>query len=158
MAAYLELGIAHSLDFGSPHGGLEYTLSAMQKLFSMFPRGAPGLALMLMRLFFGAVLIVDASNASSAHSTILACVFIACALTILAGFITPVAAILAALAETAVLNAHVAQIALLEVAPIVVAVSLALLGPGAYSIDARLFGRRLMQFGPGLNDGREVDR
>ena len=32
----------------------------MQKLFSMFPRGAPGIALLLLRLFVGLALICDA--------------------------------------------------------------------------------------------------
>ena len=46
----------------SDHGPApaKYTLPAMQKLFSMFPRGAPGVALLLLRLFAGAQLAADA--------------------------------------------------------------------------------------------------
>jgi hypothetical protein len=33
----------------------------------------------------------------------------------------------------------------------VIAVALALLGPGAYSLDAKMFGRRLIEFGPDVD-------
>ena len=133
---------------------MEYTLPAMQKLFSMFPRGAPGLALLLLRLFVGAVLVCDAVTAVSALNEVLVYVLVACALAVVVGFVTPIAAVLAALIETIGLNAHVIQIALHSFAPIVIGIALALLGPGAYSVDARMFGRRLLEFGPGVNDDR----
>jgi uncharacterized membrane protein YphA (DoxX/SURF4 family) len=90
----------------------------------------------------------------SALNEILVYVLVACALAVVVGFVTPIAAVLAALIETIGLNAHVIQIALHSFAPIVIGIALALLGPGAYSVDARMFGRRLMEFGPGVNDDR----
>lgn len=105
---------------------------------------------MLLRLFLGAVLVGDAVTAVSALNALLACVLVACALAVVIGFMTPIAALLAALIETMGLSAHVIQVALF--APMVIGVALALLGPGAYSLDARVFGRRLMEFGPGAND------
>lgn len=127
---------------------MEYTLLGMQKLFSMFPRGAPGLALLLLRLFVGAVLVGDAVTVVSALNVILVCMLVACALAVVVGFMTPIAAVLAALIEAIGLNALFIQLALHSFAPIVIGIALALLGPGAYSLDARLFGRRLMEFGP----------
>lgn len=129
---------------------MEYTLPAMQKLFSMFPRGAPGLALLLLRLFVGALLVADALTAVSVRNEVLVCVLVVCAVALVVGFCTPIAAGLTALIGTIGLSAHL--IALHSFAPIVIGIALALLGPGAYSFDARLFGRRLMEFGPGVDD------
>ena len=131
----------------------------MQKLFSMFPNGAPGLALLLLRLFVGAVLICDAVTAAAELNVVQLCVYLACAFALAVGVLTPIAAVLAALIETIGLNAHVVQIALYSFGPILIAISLALLGPGAYSLDARLFGRRLIEFGPGVDDDHpDADR
>lgn len=131
---------------------MEYTLPAMQKLFSMFPSGAPGLALLLLRLFVGALLVCDAMTAVSLRNEVLVYVLVVCAMALLVGFITPIAAVLTALIGTIGLNADSMQIALHSLAPIVIAVALAFLGPGAYSVDARLFGRRLLEFGPDVSD------
>lgn len=126
----------------------------MQKLFSMFPRGAPGLALLLLRLYVGALLISDALTAGATLNVILVCVLVASALAVVVGVLTPIAAVLGALIEAIGLNAHLIQIALHSCAPIVIGGALALLGPGAYSLDARIFGRRLMEFGPGADEDR----
>lgn len=126
----------------------------MQKLFSMFPRGAPGVALLLLRLFAGAQLGMDAMVALSEPNLFLAVVLVACTLAIVAGLTTPIAALLAALIETTGVSTDSTQAALHSFAPIVIAIALALLGPGAFSIDARLFGRRLVEFGPEIEDDR----
>ena len=132
----------------------DHTLAPMQKLFSMFPRGAPGLALLLLRLFVSAELVSDALTVLSDLNLVLVGALVACALAIAAGFMTPIAAILAVLIETIGLGTYSAQVALHSLAPVVTGIALALLGPGAYSIDARVFGRRLMEFGPDVDDDR----
>jgi uncharacterized membrane protein YphA (DoxX/SURF4 family) len=147
------LGIAKSLDFGSPHGIPKYTLSAMQKLFSMFPSGSPGLALLLLRLFVGAVLLSDALTTVSAFSGFSVCVLVGCALALIVGYLTPIAAVLASVTEAAIGPiTHLGNLTLHSLAPMVIGIALALLGPGAYSLDARIFGRRLVEFGPDIDE------
>lgn len=114
----------------------------------MFPRGAPGIALLLLRLFAGAELVADAKAGLTELHVVVLGVLIACALAIVMGLATPIASILAAIVEAIVLYAHGSLSALHPSAPIVISVALALLGPGAWSIDARLFGRRLVEFDP----------
>jgi uncharacterized membrane protein YphA (DoxX/SURF4 family) len=64
---------------------------------------------------------------------------LACAACLLAGFMTPVIAIAVTIGASALVLSGLLH-SLIEV--IVLAVTLALLGPGAFSLDARMFGRR----------------
>lgn len=94
----------------------------MQRLFSSFPDGRPGAGLLILRITVAAGMVVQTGSALA--------LFVAVPLA--AGFMTPAAAAVAA------------AMALLYDAPSIaaIAVALALLGPGAFSVDARLFGRR----------------
>lgn len=124
----------------------------MQKLFSMFPRGAPGVALLLLRLFLGAVLLRSALPEVSGHPTVLGAMPVVLAVALIAGLTTPIVTTLVALFELFTLHELDADIALRSFAPAVIAIALALLGPGAYSIDAHLFGRRLIDLGPDISE------
>ncbi len=78
-----------------------------------------------------------------------ALIAVASGLSLLVGLFTPVGGVLAALCcmAVALLLIPVDNLDALEIRPMallvaVIAVSLGLLGPGAFSIDSRLFGRR----------------
>jgi uncharacterized membrane protein YphA (DoxX/SURF4 family) len=78
------------------------------------------------------------------HASIPGVASILLSLALLVGLFTPVVALLAAAVETAMLGASAsAGIALMLQGP-VICVALALLGPGSYSLDARLFGSRVV--------------
>jgi Na+-transporting NADH:ubiquinone oxidoreductase subunit NqrE len=62
------------------------------------------------------------------------------------GLFTPVTATLSAIAELAIGHFSSGAIAALHICAMLVAVALAMLGPGAYSLDAKLFGRQQMIF------------
>jgi uncharacterized membrane protein YphA (DoxX/SURF4 family) len=117
----------------------------VQRLYSMFPAHLPGLALVALRFALAAVFISDA-EVRFAHLlpgwAMPFCWLIGVLLAL--GILTPIAAALAAAFELTGL-VHVGHVqSPLALLPLIVAVSVATLGPGAYSIDARLFGRRVV--------------
>ena len=111
----------------------------------MFPQGGPGLALSLLRLSVVASLIVIATHHPALAQARWAVAAVALASLCLAiGFLTPAMSVIAAAAAVVDIAAGshgqgfvVSLVLLLDAA------ALGLLGPGAYSIDARLFGRRV---------------
>lgn len=117
----------------------------LQRLFSMFPGGWPGLALLILRLAVSGLLIQDAISGllgQSRPEVILHHLICGCAGLFLAvGLWTPIVGMVVAVVEvwTALLGTvHWRSVALLAI----VGVALAMLGPGTWSIDARLFGRK----------------
>jgi|HubBroStandDraft_6_1064221.scaffolds.fasta_scaffold115050_2 putative oxidoreductase len=110
--------------------------TALQRLFSMFPNGWPGLALLLLRVAAGILLIYD-----GAVPLILRAVAIGAGSLLLLGLWTPVAGVLVTCAEMCFLLLGTAdpRSSILLGA---VGAALVALGPGALSIDARLFGRK----------------
>ena len=121
----------------------------MQRLFSMFPRAAPGVALVLLRAAVAASLWTahPFALASIPHVwQVVATVSVTGAL--LVGVMTPVAAGFCALVDLAEWVSLPAAIAP-SLNGAATAAALTLLGPGAYSVDAVLFGRRVFVVAPG---------
>ena len=124
-------------------------------MFLTFPDGWPGAGLLLLRATAGIVMIIQADiyfagkHDLSALVLIAAMVGVAIGSLLLIGCLTRFAAVVAGLAilSSAFFHAFGSHIQLGEtpMTPILVIVIVAAvicLGPGAFSVDARLFGRR----------------
>jgi putative oxidoreductase len=126
----------------------------MQRLFSTFPSGWPGLGLLLLRLIVGIALVClvaiglfgpDGDRVTIAPDLVAA----AGGILLIAGLWTPATGAVIALNELWIafsvyfshLDGHWTHIFLA-----VLTAAVAMLGPGAYSIDARLFGRKRFDF------------
>ena len=115
----------------------------------MFPLGAAGVALLILRVSVAATLVFD----GTAHWVLLTSFWIALAFavpTILLclGLLTPFCSALSCLVLLVVLIANRGQDDFHLVIAILNGGILSVLGPGAYSIDARIFGRRLLTLPP----------
>jgi putative oxidoreductase len=127
----------------------------MRRLYSSFASGAPGAGLLLMRAAAGTALVVCGAvllgRAPQLLSAMQAVGAAGLGVLLLLGLWTPVAGTLAALAalwagfmEPSPHDGYYALLATLGAA-------LALLGPGAWSVDARLFGWKRVEIGRGGN-------
>jgi uncharacterized membrane protein YphA (DoxX/SURF4 family) len=116
----------------------------MQRLFSMFPQGGPGVALFLLRLSVAAMFLMNLEINHWIFSGVIR-VFIIGVISVLLilGFLTPLASILVCVTAAGNLLIGFGSEHYVYLFAIVNAAALALLGPGAYSVDARLFGRRV---------------
>ena len=116
----------------------------LQRLFSTFADGWPGGGILLLRLLAGGALVTRglADTSSGIHpSPILSLGGAAAGILILAGLWTPVVGVLAGAAEAWIAVTHPGtQSWAIMLAGL--AISLAMIGPGAWSIDARLYGRK----------------
>ena len=118
----------------------------MQRLFSTFPQGLPGIGLVLLRAAVAIPLvqqaIVGLLNASPPAP--LGLVAAGAALLLLVGLWTPMAGVLVAVAELGLALSHPAE-PWTFVHFGTLGAALAMLGPGGWSADARLFGRKRIQ-------------
>jgi hypothetical protein len=116
----------------------------------MFPQGGPGVALLLLRISVAAVFLLNAAsylNVSSISLLFAGAVLASVSLTV--GFLTPYLSVVACAAALAHMLLGPGADNLIYITPVIDAAALTLLGPGAYSVDAGLFGRRVTVISPG---------
>jgi hypothetical protein len=124
----------------------------LRRLFSTFPDGLPGAALLLLRITIGVGLLIHAfswliesqtSNNGMWAPGLLALVI---SISFILGFLTPLTGSVSALAGIAIRLLHPEwsspMTSLLGVSPLVMVIAITLLGPGAFSLDAYFFGHR----------------
>ena len=115
----------------------------MQRLFSTFPEGIPGLGLVILRAAVAIPLVHDAITGllSNQPPAALALVAAGAAVLLAIGLWTPVAGAIVAIAEIGLALSNPSASST-SVHFALLGASLAMLGPGGWSIDSRLFGRK----------------
>ncbi len=117
----------------------------MQRLFSSFAHGWPGNGLLLLRILTGVALIhygiVDLREAHQFVSTAPQMVAAGAGVLLLVGLWTPVSEALVATVEVWIAFSNLSD-PWIHIMLATLGATLAMVGPGAWSIDARLFGRK----------------
>ena len=138
----------------------------MRTLFSTFPRGWPGLGLLLLRMVVGVTMVMQGSRAISTGNPSLAtggtaALAIGAGVAVTTGFLTPFAAASLGMGTIGVALGWIPWtdrppldpgVPMIFVASIGAAI--ALLGPGALSVDARRRGHREIVISRGVPNKR----
>jgi hypothetical protein len=125
------------------------TIICVQRLYSMFPTGRPGVALLLLRIGMSVWLFDGAGGPLARLAMPWGLLLLwAIALALWLGFLTPVVMLLYIAIEIGSSMSGAGAPQAMHACTILDAVALSLLGPGAYSLDARLFGRRQIVVSP----------
>jgi hypothetical protein len=120
----------------------------VQRLYSIFPGGLPGLGLLLLRASVGIALLLESYGHHPGLFMWIQVTARLLAALLIAGFLTPFAATLALAAHgliwclAGIGSAVIGSVVCLD------ALALAFLGPGEYSVDSFRFGRRVVVLPP----------
>ena len=109
----------------------------------MFPPGLPGLALLALRASVALALLCDLFDHGRMSGWVQGAGWLL-AIALCAGFLTPVVASMALLSHVLIWSLLGFGSVLVTGIIVLDVVALALLGPGAYSIDSYRFGRRVV--------------
>jgi uncharacterized membrane protein YphA (DoxX/SURF4 family) len=134
----------------------------MQRLYSMFPHGGPGVGLLLLRVATAAMFALNITHRFNFGSPVVYWAVVSAialiSFSLCLGFLTPILAAIACV--TAVANIYFLADqpgAVVYVLRILTSGALFFLGPGAYSVDARLFGLRVTVVPPRKSkNGRQL--
>jgi hypothetical protein len=120
----------------------------VQRLFSSFPDGWPGISILFLRFGAGILLVYDGISGLFGGPEFIPfmreLLAVGAGMLLLAGLWTPVSGTLAAALEMWIAFSgvdHLRGVLLLAA----LCAALAMLGPGAWSVDARLFGRKRIE-------------
>lgn len=130
------------------------SLPIVQRLYSMFPLGGPGIGLILIRLGLAlAILVQYPVLAHLLPRPWLLPSLLVLAMALLLGLITPVLSVAALVLGGLALGDADPFHAWMSILLMLVAMALFLLGPGGYSLDARIYGRRILIMDRDREDG-----
>jgi hypothetical protein len=133
----------------------------MQRLLGTFPNRSAGVALLILRLAVAAALISSARLCPGPEAEVLLALSRIAAVLIIVGWYTPMAAVSAILVSLCTFwvcrEPRVDSFGI-NALTIAILAAIGLLGAGAYSVDARLYGRRRLVVGPprGKLEGRQT--
>jgi uncharacterized membrane protein YphA (DoxX/SURF4 family) len=130
----------------------------LQRWYTTFPDGLPGIGLLVLRLVIGAKFVIEASSCMPDRqglklgTWLLSLLALGIGTAFVLGFLTRLVASVSVLAGVAVYLWHPAWASsflnLPSLDTICVALAIALLGPGAIALDAHFFGRRRIVIPP----------
>ena len=113
----------------------------------MFPQGGPGIGLLLLRIAAAGMFALNLTHPFNFSSTpqywFVVSLIVLISLGLLLGFLTPILTMIACVAAVANLFLADQTIEVVYIVRLLTSAALGCLGPGAYSVDARLFGLRV---------------
>jgi hypothetical protein len=114
----------------------------------MFPPGLPGLALLLLRISVASAVLIEGFCLRSSSPGWLQAIAVLISAALVPGYLTPLIAVAALIFHTWIWYSHGLGSAAIAAIGSLDALALALLGPGGYSVDSILYGRRLVVLPP----------